>query len=127
MAANYTTALKDSRMDLVDDAINVSQPGELHIANSTDFTGANLLTTIVMNNPAFGASASGVLTMASAISDTSADNTGTAAQARIQDGAAADVITGLTVASGSGDIDLDSVSITQAQTVTINTATITHA
>ena len=124
MAANYTDALANNRLDEVTALLDVSQPGELVItttANGTDLAVIDLL------NPSFPAAASRVLTMASSISDTSADNTGTAAQARIQDGAAADVITGLTVGVTAEDIVLDSATITQAQTVTINTMTITHA
>ena len=61
-------------------------------------------------------------------SDTSADNTGTAAAARIRTApAGTDIITGLTVGTSASDINLDSVSITAGQTVTINSATVTHA
>jgi hypothetical protein len=59
-------------------------------------------------------------------SDTSADGTGTAAAARIRTGADGDVVTGLTVGTGSEDIVLDSTSITTGQTVTISSATISH-
>ncbi len=125
MSADYSTLLKNARLDLVDDFINVSPPGELHIAPAGGF--GTILATIVLANPAAPAAAAGVLTLTMPQSDSSADNTGTATQARIQDGAALDVVTGLTVGVGSEDIVLDSVSITQLQTVTINSATITHA
>ena len=124
MAINYTTALKNNRLDEVTALLDVSAPGDMQIAN-TAF--ALVLATIALLNPAFPAAAAGVLTMASAISDTSADATGTAAEAKLRDGAGADVATGLTVGTGGTDLILDSVSITIAQTVTINTMTITHA
>ena len=60
-------------------------------------------------------------------SDTAADNTGTAAVARIKDSNGTVVISGLTVGVGTGDIQLNSTSISAAQTVTITAGTITHS
>ena len=62
-------------------------------------------------------------------SDTTADNSGTAAAARIRTAASdgTDIITGLTVGTSGADINLDSVTITAGQTITINSASITHA
>ncbi len=124
MVVTYTTALKNNRLDEVTALLDVSAPGEMII--TTTGNGSDLAT-IPLLNPSFPAAASGVLTMAGAISDSSADATGTAAEAEMNDGASAAVITGLTVGTAATDIILDSVSITIAQTVTINTATITHA
>jgi hypothetical protein len=67
-----------------------------------------------------------VLTFTMPQSDTAADNSGTAAEARIRTSADADVVTGLTVGTSGTNIVLDSTSITAGQTVTINSATITH-
>jgi hypothetical protein len=70
----------------------------------------------------------GVLTLAGfPRSDTSADNTGVAAAARIRTSAGTDVVTGLTVGTAGADINLDSTSITAGQTVTLTSAVITHA
>jgi hypothetical protein len=86
---------------------------------------ASILATISLANP-IGVAAAGVLTLTVPRSDTSADNTGTAAAARIRTGADADVVTGLTVGTAATDIILNSTSITAAQTVTLNSGTITH-
>jgi hypothetical protein len=121
MAVVYSTTLKNARLDEVTVAIGAS--GKLEIGT----TGmASILATIPLDNPAAPGASSGVLTFTMPQEDTSADNSGEAAAARIRTGADADVVTGLTVGVGSEDIVLDSATITAGQTVTINSATITH-
>lgn len=120
MAVIYTTAVQNARLDAVTTEIGAS--GVLEIGTSGMGT---VLASISLANPAAPAAAGGVLTFTMPRSDTSADATGTAAEARITDGTT-DIITGLTVGTGGADIVLDSVSISAGQTVTINSATITH-
>lgn len=123
MAVTYTTAVKNARLGAVVTAIGGT--GVLEIGT----TGmASVLVTINLNATA-GTTSGGVLTFSGfPKSDTSADNTGTAAEARIRTGTGGtDIITGLTVALSAADIILDSLSITAGQTVTISSATITHA
>ena len=126
MAVTYSTAAKNARLDAVIGEIDggASSPanGRLEIGTAAM---ASVLATITLAFPC-GTSSGGVLTFTMPQSDTSADAGGTAAAARIRDAAGTDVITGLTVGTGSEDIVLDSVSITAGQTVTINSATITH-
>lgn len=124
MAVVYPTALKNTRMTAVRDAIDAGAgPGKLEIGTAGM---ASVLATITLDDPS-GSIANGVLTLDGfPKSDTSADNTGTAAAARIRTSADADVVTGLTVGAGSGDVNLDSVDITAGQQVTINSAAITH-
>jgi len=87
---------------------------------------ASVLAEIVLGATA-GTVSGGVLTFSGfPRSDASADNTGTAAAARIRTSGATDVVTGLTVGTSGADIILDTVSITAAQTVTLTSATITH-
>ena len=123
MAVNYTTAVKNARLEAV-----VSQIGTTGVLEIGTTGMASVLATIALGNPA-GTAASGVLTFSGfPRSDTSADNSGTAAAARIRTASGGtDVVTGLTVGTTGSDINLDSVSITAGQTVTINSATITHA
>ena len=88
---------------------------------------ATVLADIVLAYPC-GTVAGGVLTFSSfPRSDTSANNTGTAAEARIRDSVGNDVVTGLTVGTSGTNIVLDSTSITATQTVTLNSVSITHA
>lgn len=125
MAVTYAADVKDSRMTAVVDQIDAGAgAGKLEIGT----TGmASVLATIPLSDPS-GTVSGGVLTFSGTpLSDTSADATGTAAEARIRDSDNNDVVTGLTVATSGADINLDSVSITTGQTVTITSATITHA
>ncbi len=128
MAVTYSSTVKDNRMTAVRDAIDAGgAAGKLEICSAAY---ASILATITLgySGASTGTVSANVLTLAGfPRSDTSADNTGTAAVARIRTSANADVITGLTVGTTGSDINLDSTSITQGQTVTINSATITHA
>ena len=124
MAVVYSTALKNIRMDAVDTEINGGTgAGKLEIGTAAM---ASILATIDLADPSAPAASGGVLTFTMPQSDTSADNTGTAAEARIRDGDDVDIITGLTVGTGGQDIVLNSTSITITQQVTMNTAAITH-
>jgi hypothetical protein len=99
-------------------------PGMLEICTASY---ASVLATITLADPSFTESG-GVIAMAGVPrSDTSADNTGTAAIARIKDSNGTVVIGGLTVGAGTGDIQLNSVSIVAGQSVTITAGTITHS
>jgi hypothetical protein len=125
MALNYNAALKSSRMVAVIAAVDAgSGPGTLEICTAAY---ASVLATITLADPSFTESG-GVITMADMPrSDTAADNTGTAAVARVKDSNGTVVISGLTVGVGTGDIQLNSVSISAAQTVTLTAGTITHS
>lgn len=126
MAVTYTTAVKNARMDAVAAQIDGgSGAGVLQIGTTSM---ASVLAEFTLNDPCAAAASGGVLTLSGfPKSDTSANNTGTAAAARIRDSNGVDIITGLTVGTSASDINLDSTSITSGQTVTINSATITHA
>ena len=123
MAITYTTSVKNARLDAV-----VSQIGTTGVLEIGTTGMGSVLATIALGNPA-GTSSGGVLTLSGfPRSDSSADNTGIAATARIRTATGgADIITGLSVGLSASDIVLDSLSITTGQTVTINAATITHA
>lgn len=124
MAVTYTTAVKNARLDAVTTAIGTT--GVLEIGTSAM---GSVLATIALGNPAAAAASGAVLTFSGfPRSDTSADNTGTAAAARIRTASGGtDIVTGLTVGTSGSDINLDSTSITAGQTVTINSCSITHA
>lgn len=125
MAIIYTTAIKNSRMTVVRDAIDAGTgPGILQIGT----TGmATVLAEIVLDDPSGTVSAGTLSFSGFPKTDSSANASGTAAVARIRDSSGNDVITGLTVGLASADIILDSVSITAGQQVTINNASISHA
>ena len=123
MSVTYTAAVKNARLTAVVTAIGATGVLEIGTAGM-----ASVLATITLNSTA-GTASGGVLTFSGfPKSDTSADNSGTAAAARIRTASGGtDIVTGLTVGTSGSDINLDSVNITAGQTVTINSATITHA
>ena len=123
MSVTYPAAVKNARLNAVTTAIGAT--GVLEIGT----TGmATILATIPLANPAAPAASGGVLSFTMPQSDASADNTGTAAAARIRTASGGtDIVTGLTVGLSAADVILDSLSITAGQTVTINIASITHA
>jgi hypothetical protein len=86
------------------------------------------IVTITFSKPSFNV-ATGIATMLSPPKSGVASSSGTqtAAAARIRDGSANDIVTGLTVGTSAADIVLNSTSITNGQTVTLTSATITHA
>lgn len=124
MTVTYTTAVKNARLDAVTTAAGTT--AVLEIGTSAMGT---VLATIALGNPIAAAASGAVLTLSGfPRSDTSADNAGTAAAARIRTASGGtDIITGLTVGLSGSDINVDSVNITAGQTVRIDSATITHA
>jgi len=127
MAVTLPTALQNTIMNAIDDAVNAgSGAGTLEIGTTGMGT---VLSTITLSDPAFGASSNGVITLNGVpLTDGAADASGEAAAARIRDSDANDVVTGLTVGeAGSGaDIILDEATIQSGQTVTLDSGTITH-
>lgn len=121
MSISYSTSLKNSRLSAVVTAIGATGYVEICSAGY-----AAVLATIPLANPA-GSVSGGVLTLSMPASDTSADASGTAAVARIKDGSANIIATGLTVGTSATDIIIASTTIVAGQVVTLNTATITHA
>jgi hypothetical protein len=125
MAVTYLNSLKDTRMTAVITALD-GQAGNaaIQIWNAAY---ATMLCSIPLAKPSF-TEATQAITMAGGSKSGTAVASGTAALGRIVDGAGSpnNIITGLTVAAGSGDINLNSVSITNGQTVTITSAVITH-
>jgi hypothetical protein len=126
VAVTYSTAAKNARLNAVVTLIDAgAAAGVLQIGTAGM---ASVLAEFTLADPC-GTVATGVLTFDfdPDISDTSANNSGTAAAARIRDSDGNDIITGLTVGTSGTDIVLDSTSITAGQTVTITAGTITHA
>lgn len=125
MAVNYSTAAKNARLQSTADLIDAgASPGKLKIRDSSNA----VLATLTLADPC-GTVSAGVLTFDfdPDISDTSADASGTAANAILTDSADTTVVSGLTVGTSGTNVILDSVSITAGQTVTITAGTITHA
>ena len=123
MAVTYPNSLKDTRLQAVIDAIDAGAgPGVLEIGTAGM---AAVLATITLADPS-ATKLNGVLTLSGVPLSTTASATGTAAEARIRDSNAVDVVTGLTVGTSGTDIVLDNTSINSGQTVNVTSGTITH-
>ena len=126
MSVVYDISLKNTRMSAVVSAIDNGGAGSLLFGTSSGFGGVNLLATITFNATC-GTVSGGVLTFSGTpLVDSSAANTGTAAEGEVEDGVGHVVISGLTVGTSASDINLSSTSIVAGQSVTITAATITH-
>jgi hypothetical protein len=122
MSVIYTTAVKSARMNAV-----VAQIGSTGVLEIGTTSMGSILATIPLAATA-GTVIGLVLTLTQALQDTSADATGTAAEARIRTATAGtDIITGLTVGTSGSDINLNNVSITVGSVVSITSAAIIHS
>ncbi len=122
MAVTYSTAVKNTRLQAVIDAIGAS--GLLKIGTAGM---ATVLATIPLAATSFSAPSAGSMSLAGVpITDTAADATGTAAEATITTSGGAAVISGLTVGTTGANINLNSVAIQVNQEVRITSGTITH-
>jgi len=123
MTIVYTDPIKDSRMQVVIDAIDAGVgPGILEIGT----TGmASTLITFTLNDPS-GTKSAGVLTLSGLPLNANATATGVAAEARLRDSTNNDVITGLTVGTSGTDVIISSTSITSGQQYSVTSATFTH-
>lgn len=121
MALTLETNARDACSDAIDALINTGAgTAQLKFETSGDVEVA----TIDLQNPAFGASATGVITLQGVpLSDTSATG-GTVAQFSIYNRNATKVLEG-TVSTSGADINISSVSIGATDTVTLTALTIT--
>ena len=124
MAVTYSDTIKNNRMTQVLNGIDAGASyGYIEICSAAY---ALVLATINLADPC-GTVGTQALTLTMPKSDTTADNTGTAAVARIKDSDGNIVVSGLTVGTSGTDIILSSLAITAGDTVTLNSAVITHA
>ena len=123
MAVIYASGLRTTRMDAVKTAIDAgSGAGKIKLYTSG---GGTLLAVLTLSDPC-GTVSGDTLTFSAITSDSAADNTGTAAEAKITTSADADVVTGLTVGVGTGNIQLNTTSIVQNATVAMTSGSLTH-
>lgn len=108
MAITLATATRNAMCNAVVDLLDVGGAGNLQIG-TTAF--ATILSVITLPNPAFGSASAGAASLSSAVSDTAADNTGTAAVYRFRQNSNQVVWSGPVAATDTGaDITLDDVA-----------------
>lgn len=128
MAVTYAAGVKTDRMTVVRDAIDAGgAAGRIEIC-TVGYASVLATVTLGYSGASTGTVSGSTLTLAGfPRTDSSADNSGTAAVARIRTSAGADVVTGLTCGTSTGDIVLNNLTFTATQAFTINSATLTHA
>lgn len=121
MAMTYSAALKTARMNAI---VSIAGSGaKLEIGTS----GMSTVLASFTFGSVFGTVSGDTLTFSGLpLTDTSADATGIAAEARIRTADNQDIITGLTVSETSGDIIIDNSDINVGQIVGIVAGTIKH-
>jgi hypothetical protein len=130
MAVRIADTVRNSRVDLIRSTIDAGATGGLLriYAGSKPAKGAApaglLLAEIVLADPC-GSSTGGVLTITTPRTDTSANNTGTAAFFYLTDSTGAFVCDGDVATSGS-DLNVTTTSIVSGQPVEITSLTITE-
>lgn len=126
MAITHSTAVRNALADAIDDQVNAGTTdaqGDFVVQESagpTDLIEWNL------QDPAFGAAASGQITLAGTTLTTTADNTGTADQFEVRDKDNAMVYTGtVTATGGGGDVEIDNTSVSSGQSADLTSHTYT--
>lgn len=123
MAVNYSTAVKNSRLTVVRDAIDAGPSfGTLEIC-TTGYT--TVLTTVTLAKPS-GTVSSGVLTFSGTPIAATAGANGTAALARLKDSTGTVVCDGLTVGTSGTDVIVSTTTFTSGLSVSVTAGTITH-
>jgi hypothetical protein len=126
MAIVYATALKTTRMQAVEAAMDAGPAaGTLVIGTAALSGGTGVLATIALADPA-GTVSGAVLTLSGLPKSATASAAGTAAKAELRDSTGTVVASGLTVGVSASDIIINSTTISSGQTIQINSGTITH-
>jgi hypothetical protein len=132
MAFRLSTDTRNKACDaIVDDIDAGAGAGTIAIrtgaqpTNVGDADSGTLLGTLTFSDPAFGASSTGTATASSITSDTSADNSGTAAHFRVKD-SDANIHSDGTCDQGSGDLNFDNKTIVAGGVIAISALTVTQ-
>lgn len=127
MTINYSTAVKNSRLTEVMNAIDAGAGDGVLVIGTSSLSGATgVLATIPLAKPS-ATIAGGVLTLAGVPVSATAVATGTAAKAELRDSTGTVIASGLTVGVTGADVLVGSTSISSGQIVQVTSGTITHA
>lgn len=123
MPVIYSTAVKDTRMQAVIDALGANS---VLVIGTVDLNGSEgVLATIGLDTPAFTTS-NGVMSMDGLPRIAVASGTGEAMKAELRTSTGVVVITGLTVGTVDTDVVINATSVSLGQTVQVLVGTITH-
>ena len=131
MALQYSTTVRNAKLDAVETAIGTSAvlkfrtgaaPADCATADS-----GTVVATLSLPSDWMAAASGGTKAKSGTWSDTSADNSGTIAHWRLyaSDGTTCHAQGTATITGGGGDITLDAVVVTAGQTITVTSFTLT--
>lgn len=131
MTLQYSVAIRNARLDVVESTIGTSavmkirtgaQPATCATADS-----GTVLATLSLPSDWLGAASSGTKAIAGSWADSAADATGTAAHFRIyaSDGTTCGMQGSVTATGGGGDLTVDSVSFVSGQPFSVSSFTLT--
>lgn len=131
MAMQYSTAVRNARLDVVETTIGTSPILRVRTgaapANCAAADSGTVLATVNLPSDWMAAAANGTKSMQGTWEDTSADNTGTAGHFRIyaSDGTTCHVQGTITLTGGGGDMTVDNTSFASGQNFVVTSFTIT--
>lgn len=121
MTISHSTAVRNALADLIDDQVNAGvadAQGDFVIIESA---GPTDLISFPLSDPAFGAAASGQITLAGTPISTTADASGTADQFEVRDKDNNKVYGGsVTATGGGGDVEIDNTSVNSGQSAELS-------
>lgn len=121
MAITHSTATRNAQADATDDQVNsgtTDTEGDFAVIEST---GPTDLIVFALNDPAFGAAASGQITLNGTPISATAAATGTADEFEVRDKDNAKVYGGtVTGTGGGGDVEIDNTSVSSGQSAELS-------
>lgn len=131
MALQYSVAVRNARLDVVESTVGTSPILEIRTgappANCAAADSGTLLASMTLPSDWMAAAASGAKAKSGTWEDLSANNAGTAGHFRIKDsgGSTCHVQGTVTATGGGGDMTLDNAVIAAGQSITITGFTLT--
>lgn len=131
MTLQYSTTVRNAKLDAVETAIGTSAVLKIRTgappADCATADSGTVLATLSLPSDWMAAASSGSKAKSGTWQDTSADNTGTAAHFRLyaSDGTTCHAQGTVTATGGGGDMTVDSTGFTSGQSFTVTTFTLT--
>lgn len=131
MAIKFSVTVRNARLDAIETAIGTTPVLKIRTGapptNITDADSGTVLATVTLPSDWMAAASSGSKALSGTWTDSSADNTGTAAHFRLyaSDGTTQHMQGTVTASGGGGDLTVDNVSFAAGQVFTVTTFTLT--
>lgn len=131
MALQYSTSVRNARLDTVESTTGASAVLKIRTgaapANCGTADSGTVLASVSLPADWMAAASGGTKSMSGTWTDSSADNAGTAAHFRIyaSDGTTCHIQGTVTATAGGGDLTVDNVSFAQGQSFSVTSFTLT--